>query len=122
MGENVVVRSVDLSDSSNPIVLAVGIKSRPRASEQSKILGDQFIWTEAILLHVFLAVDIMLRQMFSAYDAMVTSTDAAADKIHPLNATQFAGTRFESLLPCHNSANLAHLRHRFLPVSLVCFL
>ena len=44
---------------------------------------------------------------------MVITPDAAADKIYPLNVGQFADARFESLLPCHNSANLAYLRGDF---------
>jgi hypothetical protein len=51
-----------------------------RALDLAKLLCDQLIWAETVLVHVGFTVDAMLREVSAAYDATIISTNTAAIK------------------------------------------
>ena len=81
----------------DPITLSVGIVPPagtwlPITSTyfSPKILGAEFIGTEAVYRHIGLTVDFVLGKVAEAYHAVAIAADAAADKINALKASKVA--------------------------------
>ncbi len=72
---------VDGSDCGYPVAFAIGMIAAAGALSQAEVLSDKFIRGQPILGHGGFAVNLMLRQVASAYDASVIAADTAPNKV-----------------------------------------
>jgi hypothetical protein len=96
-GKDIAIPLAHLLNRRNPLFLAVRLIATARTLNDAEISGYEFVWAEAIFLHVLFAVGAMLGEVSSTDHAAVVAADTAANKVDAIAGTEALRPRLGSV-------------------------
>ena len=78
---DVALSFIELPNRCNPITLAIRVIVTSGAVQRAKFRRAEFVWAEAVFLHVGLPVNAVNAEMRTAYDAQSFAADTAGDEV-----------------------------------------
>ena len=94
-GKHIAGFLVDGFDPAYPVAFAKRIVAAAGALYPAEVFGDKLIWAKPIFVHVGFTVDIMLREVATAYHAPVITAYSAPNKLDTVlaNGLSSAGSK-----------------------------